>query len=95
MQALDAAWHLLNLLALPALVAAWLTLLLKLFWRPLAARVAWRRLFGWLALAALSGQVAGWVVLGRDGRMGSYGLSLLLMAMAACWLLRARTSRAG
>lgn len=82
---MDWAWHVLNFFA-PAAVVGFLTAgLVKLVW--------WRALrsVGWwgLSLAASSacalGLVAGLVLFGRDGKMASYGLMLLLCTLSVAW----------
>lgn len=82
---LDWVWHVLNFFA-PAAVVGLLTAgLVKLVW--------WRSLrgVGWLGLsltassACAVGLVAGLVIFGRDGKMATYGLMLLLCTLSLGW----------
>lgn len=82
---MDAVWHVLNFFA-PALAVGLLTAsLVKLVW--------WRSLrgVGWLSLslaasfACALGLVAGLVIFGRDGKMATYGLMLLLCTLSVGW----------
>ena len=82
---LDALWHLLNLFG-PAvglgLIAAALA---KLAWRRELAAVRWAALALWAAAAAAIATVAGLVLLGRDGKMATYGAMVLGAALALWW----------
>ncbi len=81
----DALGHLFNLF-LPALgVAVLAAALAKGLWRRELKGVAWRRL---VAHAALSGAVvtlAGLIMAGRDGRIGSYFALVLATALGLWW----------
>ncbi|WP_284615754.1 hypothetical protein [Aquabacterium humicola] len=85
MDLLDAVWHLLNLVA-PGiglgLIAGGLA---KLLWRRELAGVRWQRLAGWAAGASTFALLAGLVITGRDGRMGTYGAMVLACAAALWW----------
>ncbi|MDH4392494.1 MAG: hypothetical protein QE285_13865 [Aquabacterium sp.] len=85
MNAMDALWHLANLVA-PALglglIAASLS---KLLWRRALAPVAWRHLASWATGAAAVALLAGLVLTGRDGRMATYALMVLATAAALWW----------
>ena len=83
---LDALWHLLNFFA-PALgVALWVCLLGKLLWRRSLKVVSLPRLLGWTTAAGALALVVGLVVLGRDGRMATYGLLVLATSTTLWWL---------
>lgn len=82
---LDAFWHLVNFVA-PALgVAALATLLSKLLWRKALAAHSLRQLWQVSAAAGVAALVLGWLVFGRDGRMGTYALLVLSCALALWW----------
>lgn len=82
---LDGLWHLLNFGA-PALgVALIAASLAKLAWRRELAPVAWHRLVLWAAAAGLVTLVAGLLVLGRDGKMATYGALVAASALALWW----------
>jgi hypothetical protein len=82
---LDAFWHLVNFVA-PALgVAALATLLSKLLWRKALAARSLRQLWQVSAAAGVVALVLGWLVFGRDGRMGTYALLVLSCALALWW----------
>jgi len=86
MSAIDAFWHLLGLF-LPALgtglmaaaAAKWL------FWRAELRRTGWLRLAAWACAAGSLALLGGLVLLGRDGRMASYGAMVAASALALWW----------
>jgi hypothetical protein len=82
---LDAVWHLANLfvpsLALGALTAA----CAKLLWRRDLAGVSWRRLAGPAAAAGALVTLAGLVLTGHDGRMGTYAAMVAACAVTMWW----------
>lgn len=82
---LDVLWHLLNFMA-PALgVAAINAAVLKLvWWRRLRAQ-SWFGLFWPAAVLGVGVLVAGLVAFGRDGRMATYGLLVLGVAIVHWW----------
>ena len=83
---LDALWHLLNFFA-PALgVALLTTALAKLVWRRELTGASWRRLVGWSTAAGAVALVGGLVLLGRDGRMATYG-ALVVVTALVLWLV--------
>lgn len=86
MGTLDALAHLLATLAPAFGLALWMAVMVKLFWRRSVRGVAFGRLVGRIATAALTAHVAGWVLLGRDGRMGSYALMVVAAALATAWV---------
>lgn len=72
MSALDAIWHGLNFLAAPLFVAVFsATAARLLWWRELRA-VGLRRLLAWAVVPAVGAALAGLVITGRDGRIGTY-----------------------
>jgi hypothetical protein len=88
---LDALWHLLNFFA-PALgVGVLAPLFAKALWRS-ALRGRLPALIGWTTLACAVALVGGLVVLGRDGRMATYG-AMVVAAALALWLAGFRPSR--
>ncbi len=82
---IDALLHLANFFA-PALgvglLAAGLTKLL--WWRELRS-VSWLRLARWATLGSAVALVAGLALLGRDGKMLTYGGMILLSALGLAW----------
>jgi hypothetical protein len=86
MGALDALWHLINLL-LPAaglgMLAAGLS---KVLWQAALRGVPWRRLAGWAGAAAGAALIGGLVITGRDGRMATYAAMVLASAGALWWV---------
>ena len=82
---LVAFWHLANLfvpaLALGALTAA----LAKLLWRRELAAMRWHRLAGPACAAGALVTLAGLVVLGRDGKMVTYGAMVVACALTLWW----------
>jgi hypothetical protein len=82
---LDAFWHLANLFV-PALALGTLTAALaKLLWRRELAAVRWRRLAGAACAAGALVTLAGLVVLGRDGKMATYGAMVVACAVTLWW----------
>ena len=82
---LDALWHLGNLflpaLALGVVAAA----LAKLLWRRELAAVPFKRLAAPAATACALVVLAGLVVLGRDGKMATYGAMVTACALTLWW----------
>lgn len=79
---LDAFWHLLNFF-MPAVGVGCLgAAAVKLLWRRETAGVAWRRLAVCGTGAGAVALLAGLVLFGRDGRMATYGLLVLAVALA-------------
>ena len=83
---LDAIGHLLGLF-MPALCAAPIAALLaKVVWRRELAPVAWWRLAAWSVAAGSLALLGGLILLGRDGRMLSYGSLAAASALALWWV---------
>ncbi len=82
---LDVLWHLSNLFALPLLLALLAAALTKLFWRSSLRGVPLRRLALWASAATCATALAGLVFFGRDGRMATYALMVVLCALALWW----------
>ena len=79
---LDAFWHVLNLF-MPAVGVGGLgAAAVKLLWRRELAGVSWRRLALWGTGAGALALLAGLLLFGRDGRMATYGLLVLAVALA-------------
>ena len=82
---LDAFWHLVNFFA-PALgVALIAAALAKLLWRHELAAASWWRLTAWGTSAGALALVGGLIVLGRDGRMVTYGALVLAVSLGLWW----------
>lgn len=82
---LDALNHVVNLFAPAALLGAIAAALAKLVWRRDLAGVAWLALAWPSATAAAAAMLGGLVLLGRDGRMATYGAMVLACALALAW----------
>jgi hypothetical protein len=81
---LDALWHLLNLFG-PAIGLGLIApALAKLLWRRELRPVAWWTLARWVGGGCAVVVVAGLVLLGRDGKMATYG-ALVVTAAALLW----------
>ena len=81
----DLLWHLLNLLAPGVALGLTAAAGAKLIWRRDLVGVGYGRLAGWGAGAATSALLAGLVITGRDGRMGTYAAMVLACAGALWW----------
>ena len=83
---LDALWHLLGLF-MPALATGLMAAsAAKALWRRELKGVSWRRLVAWPSAAGSIVLLAGLVLLGRDGRMLSYGAMVVASALALWWV---------
>lgn len=82
---LDAFWHLSNLF-LPALgLGAVAAALAKLLWRRELGAVPFRRLALPACMACAAVVLAGLVLLGRDGKMATYGAMVAACALTLWW----------
>ncbi len=82
---LDALWHVSNLF-LPALgLGALAAALAKLLWRRELASVAWKRLAAPACAACAAVTLLGLVLLGRDGKMATYGAMVVACALTLWW----------
>ena len=89
----NAVLHLANFVA-PALAVAALLALMSWATRPGVrwSALAWRharRLFAWAALGGVLALALGLVYFGRDGKMATYGLLVLVTGTLAFWRHRA------
>lgn len=83
---LDATWHLLNFVA-PALGVALLAAsLVKLIWRRELLAVSWHRLVLWSSGAGAVALIGGLLAFGRDGKMVTYALLVVVSALALWWV---------
>jgi vacuolar-type H+-ATPase subunit I/STV1 len=82
---IDAFWHFANLIAPGLGLGLIAAALAKLLWRRELAAVPWRRLATWAASASIVALLAGLVISGRDGRMGTYGAMVMACAAALWW----------
>ena len=85
MEPLDALWHVSSLF-MPALgLGAVAAALAKLLWRRELAAVPWLRLAGPACAACAAVVLAGLAVLGRDGKMATYGAMVAASAITLWW----------
>ena len=91
---IDAFWHLVNFVA-PALgVAALASALAKLFWRTALRSTRWWLLFYPAAAGGIAALALGLLLWQRDGRMATYGLLVLAVALSLWWQLLRVSRRA-
>ena len=83
---LDALNHLLNLFLVPVALGALAPALAKLLWRKELAGVGWLRMAVPASGACALVVIAGLVLFGRDGKMATYALLVLVVATVQ-WLL--------
>ena len=81
---LDALWHLANLFGPAIGLGLIATALAKVLWRRDLRAVPWRSLAQWAVAGNALVTLAGLVLLGRDGRMATYG-AMVLATTAALW----------
>lgn len=81
----DLAWHAFHLVLPGLLTGAIAAAFCKGLWRQALRPVSWRRLATWASSAACLGLIAGLLLFGRDGRMATYALMLVLTACALAW----------
>lgn len=94
MSALDAFFHLLNALLMPALYGGIAAALTRLVWHGRLQASGWLRLALWAAAGALLGQVAGVAYTGREGTMSGYSLMLAGGIVGLLWAGRGGLLRA-
>jgi len=82
---LDAIWHFLNLLAPAFGLAAIATAGVKLLWRRELAGVPWPRLAVPATAACMLALAGGLILLGRDGKMATYGVMVAAAAVTLWW----------
>jgi len=85
MEALGLLWHLVDFMLPAAGVGALSAALCKGLWRRALARVPWFTLAWQSAAAGLAVLVAGLVLTGHDGRMGTYAALVVACALVP-WL---------
>jgi hypothetical protein len=86
MSALDAFWHVTNLLAPAWGVSVLLALLMRLVWR--GQRMDLRKMVVWGGLGGMLAIGLALVLLGRDGKMAGYALLLTGVSLPQWWLTR-------
>jgi hypothetical protein len=82
---MDVLWHVLNFFAPAAAVGLLTASGVKLVWWRALRGVGWLGLSLAASLACAVGLVAGLLFFGRDGKMASYGLMLLLCTLSLGW----------
>ena len=88
MDAPTAAWHLLNLFAVPVGLGLLAPALAKIVWRDALRGASWAALAAWSAPACAVVTVAGLVVFGRDGKMATYAAMVSVTALLLWWRSR-------
>ena len=82
---LDLFWHLFNLFAVSLLFGGVATAGARWIWRRRLGAGSWRRQLLWASGTAATVTVAGLVAFGRDGRMATYALMVLAVAVVLGW----------
>jgi hypothetical protein len=82
---LGGLWHLLNFFAPAAGIGLFASAISKLLWLRELKDVSWLRLWLWSAAAAAVVGAIGLLVLGRDGKMATYGAMVLACALTLWW----------
>ena len=90
MGVIDFFWHVVNLLAVSALFGAIAAVGARVLWRASLSGVRLLRLVLLLQAAAAVVTLGGLVAFERDGRMATYGLMVLAVAVALGWVLHRR-----
>ncbi len=91
MNGLDAAWHLLNLLAPAAFIGLAACVAAKLIWRQSLRATHWTSLFVWAAAPALLVTLVGLAWTGRDGKMSTYAAMVFASALGLWWRIPGRS----
>ena len=94
LEPLAALWHLLSFFAPAFGLGAIAASLARLFWWSLLKPVGWFRLCRAATLSATLALIVGLVVLGRDGRMGTYVAMVVASAVSLWWVGFRRATRA-
>lgn len=90
---LDVAWHVLNFFAPACMVGLLTASLVKLVWWRALRGVGWLGLSMAASVACALGLVAGLLIFGRDGKMATYGLMLLLCTLSVGWFGLRKSTR--
>lgn len=85
MSLLDALMHLLNFFGPAVGVGMMAALLAKILWFRELSQVRWQRLAAWAVLSSAAALLVGLLLIGRDGKMVSYGAMALSCALALWW----------
>lgn len=91
MNALDAAWHLFNLLSPAAFIGLAASVAAKLIWRQALHATPWTTLFIWAAAPALLVTLGGLAWTGRDGKMSTYAAMVFASALGLWWRIPGRS----
>lgn len=83
---LDAIWHLSNFLLAPVGLGLIAASLCKLAWWRTLRAVRWSRLAVPAAGAAVLIQIIFLLLLGRDGRMATYAVQVVAVALVLWWM---------
>jgi uncharacterized membrane protein YeaQ/YmgE (transglycosylase-associated protein family) len=87
---LDLFWHLFNLFAVSLLFGGIATAGARWIWRRRFGTGPWRQQLLTVCGSAAAVTLAGLVAFGRDGRMATYGLMVLVVAAVLGWQGRRR-----
>jgi hypothetical protein len=90
---MDVVWHGLNFFAPAAAVGLLTASGVKLLWWRSLRGVGWLGLSLAASIACAAGLVAGLLIFGRDGKMATYGLMLLLCTLSVAWFGLRRAAR--
>ena len=82
---IDAVWHLVNFFAPAVFVGITVPLLARLVWRRELRSMALRPAIGWAVGVAAFGLLAGLLLFGRDGKMGTYAAMATAVAASVWW----------
>lgn len=83
---LEGFWHVLNFVVVGLLAGCIAAALAKAVWRRELSGKPFVRLAGAASAAAVMALGLGWMLLGRDGRLGSYLAMVCAMALALAWV---------
>ncbi len=83
---LEGFWHVLNFMVVGLLAGCIAAALAKAVWRRELSAQPFVRLAAAASVAAVLALALGWMLLGRDGRMGSYLAMVCAMAAALAWV---------
>ncbi len=90
MSFLDLLWHLLDFAAPALLLGVISATAAKCLWRGPLRTTPWLQLGGVAVAASLLACIAGLIITGRDGKIGTYAAMVLACAASLWWRTRGR-----